>query len=157
MNWISKQRLRVAAVYTVSVIVNVAAYVSTASSQDTPMIVQGVKTVSAEEVKILMANGAKLYDLRKKASYVEHHIPGAIHANFDEKSAKAVSYDASFDAFDLGQLPKDKNTALIFHGHGVDGWKGYKSSIVALKAGYKNVYFFRGGYEEWISKKFPIE
>jgi rhodanese-related sulfurtransferase len=130
---------------------------TTAMAQDTPTTVAGAKTVSAGEAKALIAQGAKLFDLRKKASYVEKHIPGAVYAKFDEKSALAVSYDPKVDSFELSQLPADKNAKLIFHGHGPDGWKGYKASIAAVKAGYKNVYFFRGGFAEWVAKGLPTE
>jgi len=121
------------------------------------MSADGAKTVSAEEVKDLLKQGAKVYDLSKKASYVEKHIPGAIYLKFDEKSAKVASYNPAEDAFDLSQLPPDKNTKVIFHGHGVEGWKGYKASIAAVKAGYRYVYFFRGGFAEWVAKGFPTE
>jgi rhodanese-related sulfurtransferase len=79
------------------------------------------------------------------------------YGKFDEKSVKAVSYDPSVDRFDLSQLPADKSAKLIFHSHGVSGWKGYKASAAAVKAGYKNVYFFRGGFAEWVAKGFPME
>jgi rhodanese-related sulfurtransferase len=128
-----------------------------AMAQDTPTTASGAKTVSAEEVKRLMGQGARVFDLRKKASYVEKHIPGAVYLKFDENSVKAASYDPKADAFDLGQLPSDKNAKVIFHGHGTDGWKGYKASIAAAKAGYKNVYFFRGGFAEWVAKGLPTE
>ncbi len=128
-----------------------------AVAQDTPLTAPGAKTVTAEGVKALAAGGARIFDLRKKASYVEKHIPGATLARMDEKSVKAVSYDPGADTFDLAQLPRDKNTPVVFHGHGPDGWKGYKASVAAVKAGYKAVYFFRGGFAEWVAKGLPTE
>lgn len=128
-----------------------------AGAADTPMTAPGAKTVAAEEVQALIAKGAKVYDLRKKASYAEKHIPGALYGRFDEKSVKNVAYDPSADTFDLAQLPADKTVSVIFHGHGVDGWKGYKAAAAAAKAGYTHVYFFRGGFAEWVAKKLPIE
>jgi len=135
----------------------VAALATGSVAQDTPTTVNGAKTVTAEEVRALIAKGAKVFDLRKKASYVEKHIPGAVHLNFDERTVKEANYDPSVDAFDLGKLGTDKNASLIFHGHGVDGWKGYKAAAAAVKAGYRNVYFFRGGFSEWIAKGLPTE
>jgi rhodanese-related sulfurtransferase len=135
----------------------VAALATVSVAQDTPTTVNGAKTVTAEEVRALIAKGAKVFDLRKKASYVEKHIPGAVYLVFDEKSVKAVTYDPSVDALDLGKLGPDKNASLIFHGHGVDGWKGYKVAAAAAKAGYRNVSFFRGGFAEWIAKGLPTE
>jgi rhodanese-related sulfurtransferase len=126
-------------------------------AQDTPPSLAGARTVTAEDVTSLIAQGATVFDLRKKASYAEKHIPGAKPARYDEKSVKAASFDATADTFDLGQLPPDKNAKLIFHGHGADGWKGYKASAAAVRAGYKNVYFFRGGFAEWIAKGLPTQ
>jgi rhodanese-related sulfurtransferase len=153
----SLQRLTRSGVLAVAAGLALAALAAQAVAQDTPMTAPGAKTVTAEEVKALIVQGAKVYDLRKKASYAEKHMPGAIFGKFDEKSVKAVSYDPAADTFDLSQLPGDKNTPVIFHGHGVDGWKGYKASVAATKAGYKRVHFFRGGFAEWIAKGFPTE
>jgi rhodanese-related sulfurtransferase len=135
----------------------VAALGTAAAAQDTPMTVEGAKTVGAEEVKALVAQGARVFDLRKKASFAEKHIPGAVHMKFDEKSVLAANYDPKADTIDLGVLPADKNARVIFHGHGVDGWKGYKTAIAAVKAGYRSVYFFRGGFAEWTAKGLPTE
>lgn len=137
--------------------ITLAAVALPASAQDTPMSVPGARTVTAEEVKALIAQGARVYDLRKKASYAEKHIPGAFHAKYEEKSVKAVAFDPSQDTFDLSQLPSNKSAKLVFHGHGADGWKGYKAAAAAVKAGYENVYFFRGGFAEWIKKGFPTD
>lgn len=151
------QKLTRVGVLAVAAGIALAALAAPAVAQDTPVTAPGAKTVTAEEVKTLIAKGAKVYDLRKKASYAEKHLPGAIYGKFDEKSVKSVSYDPAADTFDLSQLPSDKNTPVIFHGHGVDGWKGYKASVAAAKAGYKNVYFFRGGFAEWVAKGLPTE
>jgi rhodanese-related sulfurtransferase len=135
-----------------------AALAATAAlAADTPPRLDGVKVVSAEEVHTLLKNGARLYDLRRKGSYVERRLPGALHLKFDEKSAKAVNYDASMDTFDPGQLPPDRDALIILHSHGVDGWKGYKAAAAAVKAGYRNVHWFRGGFAEWVAKGLPTE
>jgi len=88
---------------------------------------------------------------------VEKHLPGAVHLAYDERSVKAANYDPRADAFDVSRLGTDKKAPLIFHGHGVDGWKGYKAATAAVQAGYRNVYFFRGGFSEWIAKELPTE
>jgi rhodanese-related sulfurtransferase len=152
----SRQRRRTisGAVVAAAVVMLVAA---AAGAQETPLSAPGARTVTAEEVRALVAQGAKVFDLRKKASYVEKHIPGAVYLKFDEHSVKAASYDPKTDSFDLGRLPADKTTRVVFHGHGTDGWKGYKASIAAAKAGYRNVYFFRGGFAEWTARGFPTE
>ena len=152
----ARQRIRTAGIW-LGAVTLVAVLGTAAAAVDTPSTVDGAQTVRAEEVKTLMAQGAKVFDLRKKASYAEKHIPGAVYMKFDEKSAQTVNYDATADSIDLSQLPADKSVKVIFHGHGVDGWKGYKAAIAATKAGHRQVYFFRGGFAEWVEKKLPTE
>jgi rhodanese-related sulfurtransferase len=116
---------------------------------DTPMTLTGTETVDAAKVKSLMASGAAVVDFRVAAEYAEGHIVGAINVPYKEKSAKAADYDASLDKVDLTKLPADKNAALVGYCNGPECWKGYKGSDQAVKAGYKKVYWFRGGLPEW--------
>ncbi len=127
------------------------------AAQETPTSLDGAKVVTADEVKTLQGQGAKVFDLRKKAAYVERHIAGAAHLPYEEKSVNASTFDLKADQMDLSKLPADKNALLVFHGHGPDGWKGYKASVQAVKAGYKRVHFFRGGFAEWTTKGLPTE
>ncbi|MSP50547.1 MAG: HAMP domain-containing protein, partial [Alphaproteobacteria bacterium] len=46
-------------------------------SQESPPTLPGAKTVSPQEAKALIASGAQVYDVRKKASYVEGRLPKA--------------------------------------------------------------------------------
>ncbi|MGE3537518.1 MAG: rhodanese-like domain-containing protein [Candidatus Tectimicrobiota bacterium] len=133
------------------------ALASASVAQETPTTIDGVSTVTAEEVKALLGQGATLCDFRKKASYVEKHIPKATLCKYDEQSAKEASFNAAEDTFDLTQLPANKHAKIILHGHGPDGWKGYKAAVAALKAGYTQIYFFRGGFAEWVAKGLPTE
>ncbi len=134
-----------------------AAICPTQAAQETPTSLDGAKVVSAEEVKTLQGQGAKVFDLRKKAAYVERHIVGAAHLSYEEKSVNAATFDLKADQMDLSKLPADKNALVVFHGHGPDGWKGYKASAQAVKAGYRRVHFFRGGFAEWTTKGLPTE
>jgi rhodanese-related sulfurtransferase len=36
-------------------------------------------------------------------------------------------------------------------------WKSYKSAQMAIKNGWKNVIWFRGGFPEWKESGMPIE
>ncbi len=38
---------------------------------------------------------------------------------------------------------------LIFACNGAECWKSFKASHAALKAGYKRVHWFRGGFPAW--------
>jgi rhodanese-related sulfurtransferase len=128
-----------------------------AQAADTPHSLAGATVVTAEQARQLMDKGAVMIDARVANEYVEAHIQGARNVPYKEKSAKAVGYDASRDRFNLSKLPADKNAAVIFACNGPECWKSYKASEAAIKAGYKKVYWLRGGFPEWKAKGFPVE
>lgn len=128
-----------------------------AMATDTPASLAGATVVTAEKAKALMDGGTPMIDARVANEYAEAHIKGAKNVPYKEKSAKAADFDASQDSFDLSKLPSDKNAGIIFQCNGPECWKSYKASHAAIKAGYKKVYWFRGGFPEWKAKGYPIE
>ncbi len=123
----------------------------------TPTVLQGIRIVNAEEVRDLMAKGVPLYDVRIEKEYKEKHIKGALPLTYAEKSKKEVGYDAAQDEFKLAETVKDKDEPLIFACNGGECWKSYKASVWAQNQGYRNVYWFRGGFPEWKAKSLPME
>jgi len=127
------------------------------SGPQTPESIPGVTVVTAEKAKALADGGMLMVDTRVANEYVEQHIKGAISIPYKEKSDKSVHFDVRQDSFDLEKLPTDKNTSVIFYCNAGECWKSYKSSVVAIKAGYNNVYWLRGGIPEWKSKGLLVE
>ena len=123
----------------------------------TPTVLEGIRIVTAEEVQELMSKGATFYDVRSEKEHKEKHFKGALHLPYHEKSKKEVGYDASQDEFKLAEAAKDKNAPLVFACNGGECWKSYKASLWAHKLGYKNVYWFRGGFPEWKAKNLAME
>ena len=123
----------------------------------TPKLLNGVTVVSAKEAKALLDKGVALYDTRVEHEYKEGHIKGAISLPYKENSAKEVDFDATLDNWDVAQLPKDKNTPLIFACNGPECWKSYKSAKVLLDNKYTRIYWFRGGFPEWKEAGFVTE
>jgi rhodanese-related sulfurtransferase len=128
-----------------------------AQAVDTPASLDGATVVTAEKVKDLQAKGATVVDTRVANEYAEAHIKGAISVPYKEKSAKAPDFDASQDSWDMSKIPADKNVHLVLYCNAGECWKSYKSAKMAVKAGYKNVYWFRGGIPEWKAKGLPTE
>jgi len=128
-----------------------------ATAAPTPEKLAGVKVVGAEEVQQLLAKGVPVIDTRVASEYAEKTIKGAISVPYKEKSAKSTDFDRSLDSFDVSKLPADKNAALVLFCNSGECWKSYKASIVARDAGYKNLYWFRGGFPEWSSKNLPTQ
>jgi ABC-type phosphate/phosphonate transport system substrate-binding protein/rhodanese-related sulfurtransferase len=131
-------------------------YVSTLGYY-TPRTLPGATIVTAEEATELMRRGAPIFDTRVKEEYVEGHIKGALSLPYGEKSAKEVDFDSSKDHFNVAGLPADKDAPIILSCNGPECWKSYKSSVAAIKAGYRKIYWFRGGFPEWRLRGFPIE
>jgi len=78
-------------------------------------------------------------------------------AAYKEKSEKVENFDGSIDSFDFAKLPADKNAKLVFYSDGPTGWKSYKAAVLALKQGYPNVMYMRGGFADWTAKGLPVE
>ena len=128
-----------------------------AAAAETPATLAGGTLVTADKVKALFDSGAAMIDTRVANEYAESHIKGAKSIPYKEKSPKAADFNASDDSFDLSKLPADKNAPVVMYCNGAECWKSYKASVVAAKAGYKKVNWFRGGIPEWKSKGYPVE
>ena len=46
---------------------------------------------------------------------------------------------------------------MIFACNGAECWKSYKSCVAARAQGFTQVYWFRGGFPEWVAKGYPVE
>ncbi len=122
----------------------------------TPRSLEGVTLVTAEQAAEMMQKGIPLYDTRIEEEHREGYIKGAKWLPYGEKSGKEVGFDAAKDHFDVNRLG-DKNAPVVFSCNGPECWKSYKSCVAALKAGYKRVYWFRGGFPEWVAKGYAVE
>jgi len=128
-----------------------------AIAKETPGTLAGATLVGAEKVQEMMRSGTAVYDVRVAAEYAEAHVKGAKSLPYKEKSAKDAGFDRSQDSFDLDKLPADKSVALIFYCNAGECWKSYKASKLAIDAGFKRVFWFRGGLPEWRAKGLPTE
>lgn len=123
----------------------------------TPRGLPGASVVDATAAQQLLKAGAHYIDTRSEAEFKAGHATGAKLVPYVEKSAKDADYKADDDQFDLGKLPADKSTALIFACNGAECWKSFKASRAALKAGYAKVHWFRGGFPEWRAAGLPVQ
>jgi len=130
---------------------------SGAFANESPATLAGTTLVNADKVKALLDSGVPVIDTRVANEYAESHIKGAKNVPYKEKSAKAADFDASQDSFDVAKLPADKNAPVVLYCNAGECWKSYKASVLAMKAGYKKVQWFRGGIPEWKAKGYPVE
>jgi len=122
----------------------------------TPTSLPGAKIISAIEAKTLIEKGMPVYDVRHEDEFKKAHVPSSISVPYNESSAKEVDFDRGDDQFALNKLPKDKNAPFMMYCDGTICWKSYKSAVMAIEAGWKNIYWFRGGFPEWKEAGFAI-
>jgi rhodanese-related sulfurtransferase len=118
------------------------------ATDETPTHLEGVQIVTPAQLRPLLNQGIKIYDLRKKASYADGHVPGAVSA--------ARHYDAANEILDTSFLGPDRSGRIVFYSHGSTGWKSYHAARQAREAGYENVMWMRGGYADWAAGEHPI-
>lgn len=112
-----------------------------------PEFIDGTKRVTAEEVVELATNTPDLIiiDARKTSDRES--------AGWIEGSVGLPDYDT--DAETLAKHVPSKTTPVLFYCNGVKCGRSVKSSKVAVESGYKNIFWFRGGWEEWTEKGMP--
>ena len=126
------------------------------AEEATPNSIPGGTMVDAAKAKALHDKGAVFIDARVAAEYAEKHIKGAQNVVYKEVHKKVSKLDPK-DEFALDKLPGDKAKVLVFYCNGSPCWRGYKGADAAIKAGYKNVNWFRDGLPAWEAKGYPTE
>ena len=122
----------------------------------TPTALPGAKVVAAAEVRQLIDSGAVVVDTRTEKEFNAKRLPGARFVPYAEKSLKDVAYDAALDDFS-GLKSLDPSKPTVFHCNGAECWKSYKATKAALTAGFRQVYWFRGGLPEWEKAGMPLD
>ncbi len=142
----------------IALLVSVISLGAMADEPVTPTTLKGGKVITVDEAAALSkAKSAVFVDTRSPLNYGKGHIPAAISAAYKEKSEKVENFKAADDSFDFAKIPADKSAAIVFYSDGPTGWKSYKAAVLAVKEGYKNVSYFRGGYTDWTAKNLPSD
>jgi len=111
-----------------------------------PDTVAGTTRVDAEQVIELAQRTPALViiDSRKSEEYEKGHIAGAVSLVDTDTTAETLAQ----------QIPA-KDSPVLFYCNGERCLRSSRAAGVAVAEGYRNVYWFRGGWEEWISKDLP--
>lgn len=115
-----------------------------------PEAIAGTTKVSAGDVVALSEKlGDKLViiDSRKKEDrQAAGWIPGSL---------GLPDYETTPEA--LAKALPSKDTDVVFYCNGVKCGRSVKTATMAVEQGYKKVYWFRGGWEEWAKEGLPVE
>lgn len=117
------------------------------AKEDVPPSIDGTTRVSAEDVIGLVGEMPDLIiiDARKSSDYQKGHIEGAVSLPNTET-----------DADSLAKVIPAKDHPVLFYCNGVKCGRSVESARAAVSAGYSNIYWFRGGMEEWQAKAMPV-
>lgn len=112
-----------------------------------PASVPGARTVTAEAVVELVGAqpGVVIIDSRRREEFDKGHIDGATNLLDTELTRKK-----------LARLAPARDRPLLFYCNGERCLRSSNSARQALSWGYVNVYWFRGGWQEWTAKNLPV-
>ena len=104
----------------------------------------GLKTISPRELHALMQNGSvTAVDVNPRGSWAEARVPGAL-------SLDPVDFVA-------GDLPSDKDAALVFYCSNVMCTKAPRAARRAVSMGYRHVHVMSAGIKGWLQAALPTE
>jgi len=112
-----------------------------------PESLDGITRVSAEDAVDLIVKTPNLIivDSRKDIEYSKGHIQGSISL-----------LDTNMTPDMLASHVPDKATPVLFYCNGERCLRSSRAAIRALEWGYERIYWFRGGWSEWVKKGMPI-
>jgi rhodanese-related sulfurtransferase len=112
-----------------------------------PENVPGTTRVTAEQVIDLLGKEAALIiiDSRKTSDRNKGYIEGSIGLQDTDTTPAALAKHIS-----------SKTTPVVFYCNGEKCGRSVVASKIAVSDGYKNIYWFRGGWDEWSAKGLPV-
>lgn len=117
------------------------------AGEDVPDTVPGTTKVTAEQLIELVQKHPNMVmiDARKPSDRAKGFIEGSV---------ALVDTDTTPET--LAKVAPNKAAPVVFYCNGVKCGRSVNSAKVASGAGYSKIYWFRGGWEEWIAKGFPV-
>lgn len=115
-------------------------------SKLSPESVEGATTVDVKTAKKLFDKKIMFIDTRKESDWKAGRIPGAIHLDVKKDFTKE----------NLAKI-LDYSGHVVIYCNGSKCHRSAKASALAIKWGYNNIYYFRGGFPAWYNDSNPIE
>lgn len=117
-----------------------------AGATKSPEFIKGSTRVTAEQFIDLVGKIPNLI-------VIDSRIAGDRKQGYVEGSISLPDVDTTCKT--LAQKIPSKTTPTLFYCNGVKCGRSAKAVKIALDCGYQKVYWFRGGFEEWLSKGYP--
>jgi polyisoprenoid-binding protein YceI len=105
--------------------------------------------INRDELNTLIRSqdSSVLIDVLPAEYYEDAHLPGA---------KNACVYEVTF-LDQVGQLAADKECVIVVYGSGPRNLASATAAEKLLHAGYRNVFHYRGGLEDWMAAGFGVE
>lgn len=112
-----------------------------------PQTLPGIITVDAERAVLLIQATPHLVivDSRLNEEHAKGHIPGAI-----------SMLDTEMTEASLSRVAPARDTPLLFYCNGERCLRSSNAAAHAATWGYRTIYWFRGGWQEWLQKELPV-
>jgi len=112
----------------------------------TPAHIAGSTVVSAEQlIELANENPALII--------IDSRIRGDRKQGYIETSLSLPNVETDCDS--LSRLIPAKASPVLFYCNGVKCGRSGKAVKIAVDCGYSNIYWFRGGFQEWLAKGYP--
>lgn len=124
------------------------AFSAQADFKESPMQIEGATTVDAKGLIKLIESKPNLvlFDNRKLADFNAGHIEGAVNLLDTDITEEAV----------LAKHAPTKDIPILFHCNGGKCVRGANAAVKAIKWGYKNVYYYPLGIDDWKQQGLPL-
>ena len=117
-----------------------------AEESKTPDYIDDVTLVGAEGM-------IELIERIENLVIIDSRIPGDRHKGYIESSVSLPDTETSCKS--LSNIISKKTIPALFYCNGVKCGRSAVALNIAKKCGYKELYWFRGGFEIWLKKGFP--
>ena len=118
-----------------------------AGNETVPDQIDGAKKISAEELITLAETLPDLIIIDARISKDRTH--GYIEGSISLPNTKT-------DCTTLSKVVKQLNSPSVYYCNGPKCGRSVKSINIALKCGYNNIYWYRGGFEDWKGQNYPF-
>ncbi len=112
-----------------------------------PDNIAGVTKINAEQLIELVTAEDNIHLIDSRINTDRGH-------GFIEGSINLTDTDTNCES--LQALLPDRDTVVVFYCNGPKCGRSAAASRQALACGYKHIYWFRGGFDEWLSKDYPV-
>lgn len=121
----------------------------------TPDALPGGRVLKTDELNSMLESAARPMLIDVLSGGTHQTLPGAIWLH----NGGLGDYSAEEDKRFLDALARiaghDKARPLVFFCSGVRCWLSYNAAVRAIRGGYVNVYWYRGGIDAWRAAGLP--